>query len=113
MTIQDLTIVTKVFDMIKYGYQALAQFPKAEKFALAADIKRCMHQIFEYVIEAAKKYYKKTTLQQLDVEVTKLKYYVRLAHELGFLPPKKYEVWSGLIVEIGKMLGGWIKAVKQ
>jgi len=24
---------------------------------------------------------------------------------------KKYEIWSGKVVEIGKMLGGWIKTV--
>lgn len=109
---EDLKILQKVFDMIKYGYGALAQFPKSEKFALAADIKRCLDLILERVIEASKKYYKKTTLQELDVEVTKLKVYLRLSLELCFLPPKKYEIWSGMAVEIGKMLGGWLKSVK-
>lgn len=99
--------------MIKYGYQALAQFPKAEKFSIVADIKRNMDIILERVIEANKKYYKKTTLQELDVAIMILKHYLRLSHELGFLPLKKYEIWSGLVVEIGKMLGGWIKSVKQ
>ncbi len=58
-------------------------------------------------------YYNKTTLQELDVEVAKLKVYMRLAKDLGFLPLKKYEVWSKMIVEIGKMVGGWIKSAKQ
>lgn len=110
---EELKILQKVFDMMKYGYQALAQFPKSEKFALVADIKRCLHLILERVIEANKKYYKKTTLQELDVEVTKLKAYLRLSHELGFLPPKKYELWSAMVVEIGKMIGGWIKSVQK
>jgi len=110
---EDLMILQKTYDMIQYGYQALAQFPKSEKFALAADMKRCMHAILEYIIEAHKKYYKKTTLQELDVEVAKLKVYMRLAKDLGFLPLKKYEVWSKMIVEIGKMVGGWIKSAKQ
>lgn len=109
----DLKILQKVFDMIKYAYPALAQFPKSEKFALVVDIKRCLHIILEHVIEAQKKYFKKTTLQDLDVEVTKLKAYIRLAHDLGFLPTKKYEVWSGMVVEIGKMVGGWIKSVQK
>lgn len=109
---EDLKILQKVYDMIKYGYGALAQFPKSEKFALAADIKRCLDLILERVIEAEKKYYKKTTLQELDVEVTKLKAYLRLSMELRFLPPKKYEIWSGMAVEVGKMLGGWLKSVR-
>ncbi len=99
--------------MINYAYPALAQYPKGEKFALVADIKRCMDVMLERIIEANKKYYKKTTLQELDVEVEKLKAYVRLSYNLGFLPPKKYEQWSGLVVEIGRMVGGWIKSVSK
>lgn len=112
---EELKILQKTFDMINYAYPALAQYPKGEKFALVADIKRCMDVMLERIIEANKKYYKKTTLQELDVdvEVEKLKAYVRLSYNLGFLPPKKYEQWSGLVVEIGRMVGGWIKSVSK
>ena len=110
---EELKILQKTFDMINYAYPALAQYPKGEKFALVADIKRCMDVMLESIIEANKKYYKKTTLQELDVEVEKLKAYVRLSYNLGFLPPKKYEQWSGLVVEIGRMVGGWIKSVSK
>lgn len=110
---EELIILRKTFTMIEYAYKALAQFPKSEKFALATDIKKCMDTILETIIEANKKYYKKTTLQELDVEVEKLKAYIRLSYDLGFLPPKKYELWSGQVVEIGKMVGGWIKSTKK
>jgi len=105
----ELKILQKTFDMIEYAYIALAQYPKSEKYALVVDIKRCMDNILGYTIEAQKKYYKKTTLQNLDIEVAKLKAYIRLSYNLRFLPIKKYEVWSGKVVEIGKMLGGWIR----
>ena len=108
---EDLKIEQKIFDMMEYAYGALAQFPKSETFALCTDIKHSMDILLSRCIEARKKYYKKTTLQDMDVEIAKLHAYIRLAHLLGFLPPKKYEIWSGQLVEIGKMLGGWIKAV--
>ena len=108
---EELKMLQKIFDMMEYGYMALAQFPKSEKYALATDIKRCMDLILERCIEAQKKYYKKTTLQELDVEITKLKAYLRLSFDLGFLPQKKYELWSKMAVELGKMLGGWLKTV--
>ena len=98
--------------MMEYGYLALAQFPKSEKFALVTDIKRSMDTLLERCIEAQKKYYKKSTLQDMDVEIMKLRAYIRLSYQLGFLPMKKYEVWSEKMVEIGKMLGGWLKAVR-
>lgn len=103
----------KIYDMMQYAYVALAQFPKSEKFAMVADIKRCMDIILERAIEASKKYYKKTTLQELDVELEKLRYYIRLSHALGWLPDKKYEVWSGLVNEVGKMVGTWLQNQNQ
>ena len=108
-----MKIMQKISDMIEYGYQTLTQFPKSEKFALVIDVKRCMHTILERAIEAHKKYYKKTTLQEMDVEIMKLKIYLRLTMNLGFLPFKKYETWSEKVVEIGKMLGGWLKTVNS
>ena len=110
---EELKILQKIFDMIGYAYPALAQYPKSEKFGLVTDVKRLLDEMLELTIEAQKKYYKKTTLQDLDVCVAKLKAYLRLSFNLRFLPAKKYEVWSGMVVEIGKMLGGWLKTVNQ
>lgn len=110
---EELKILQKIFDMIGYAYPALAQYPKSEKFGLVTDVKRLLDEMLELTIEAQKKYYKKTTLQDLDVSIAKLKAYLRLSFNLRFLPAKKYEVWSGMVVEIGKMLGGWLKTVNQ
>ena len=106
---EELKILQKTFDMIEFTYPVLAQFPKSEKYALVADIKRCMDLFLEYLIEAQKRYHKKTTLQNLDITLAKLRAYTRLAHNLGFLPTKKYNAWSERNVELGKMIGGWIK----
>lgn len=110
---EELKILKKTFAMIEYGYKALAQYPKSEKFTLVADIKRNIDTILERIVEAQKKYYKKTTLQELDVAVEKLKVYIRLSYNLGFLPTKKYELWSEQAAEIGRMTGGWIKAYQS
>ena len=110
---EELKIQQKTFEMMEYAYKAMAQYPKGEKFALVVDIKRCMDTILERIVEANKKYYKKTTLQELDVEIMKLKAYIRLSYKLGFLPPKKYELWSEKVVEIGRMVGGWIKSTSK
>lgn len=110
---ESFKILQKVFDMIQYAYPALAQYPKSEKFSLVTDIKHILDEMLELTIEAQKKYFKKTTLQELDVTIAKLKAYLRLSFILKFLPTKKYEVWSSMVVEIGKMLGGWLKTVNQ
>ena len=106
----EMKIIQKTMDMIEYAYLAIAQFPKSEKYAMGTDIKRCLHEMMELEIEAQKKYYKKTTLQNLDVALAKVRVYTRMAHNLGFLQTKKYERWTAMNVEIGKMIGGWIKS---
>lgn len=110
---KDLLIQQKVYDMILYAYPALEQMPKSQKFSLAQDMKHCMDKIMRLTITANKKYTKRTTLQELDVEVAALKVYLRIAYDLRYLPPKKYEVWSGQVVEIGKMVGGWIRSQRE
>lgn len=110
---EDLHIQQKIYDMILYGYPALEQMPKSQKFSLAQDMKHCMDKIMRLTISANKKYTKRTTLQELDVEIAALKIYLRIAYDLRYLPPKKYEVWSGMMVEIGKMVGGWIRSQRE
>ena len=103
----------KVKDMMLYAYPVLAQFPKSEKFAMVADIKRIMDEMLELCIEIDKKIYRKNTLQNLDVANAKLQTYLQMAKFLQFLSVHKYEIWSAKSVEIGKMIGGMLKAVKQ
>ncbi len=105
----DLLIRQKCEEMIAYGYIALRQFPKFEKHVLAAEMRQVMWGILRLIVVCNKRYHKKTTLQELDVELDLLRAQVRISKELGYLDFKKYEHWSRLNNEIGRMVGGWIK----
>lgn len=111
---EELKILQKTYDMILYGNICLRQFPKHEKHVMAADIRQSMYRLLELIVRANKKYHKKTTLQDIDVELEVLRTYIRLAsdQELKYLPLKKYENWAKMLNEIGRMLGGWMKAFK-
>lgn len=110
---EDLKILQKCYDMIEYGYIALRQYPKSERHTLAAETKRSMYELLRLIIRANKRYFKKTTLQDIDIEIDNLRYLIRLSNSLGFLPFKQYENWSRKLSEIGKMLGGWIKSTNK
>lgn len=110
---EDLKIRQKTEDMIKYGYTCLRQFPKSEKHTLAAQIRICMIHLLRLIISCNKKFSKRTAMQEIDVELDILRAYVRLSHELGFLPLRKYENWAKMNDEIGRMLGGWIKSLRR
>lgn len=112
---RELYIKTKVEDMIVYGNICLKQFPKHERYALASEIRLCMYCILGIVIETNHKHYKKTTLTELDIEVDKLRSYLRLSanHELKYLSVDKYGNWAAMVDEIGRMVGGWIQSVSK
>ena len=112
-TTNTLTIVTKTNDLLDELYDALAQYPKSEKFALGADTKQAGLTFYRLIITAAKKYFKKTTLKDADVELFVLKNFIRMGHSRRYMNTKRYERVSRAIEEVGRMLGGWIKATEK
>lgn len=98
--------------MMMYGYQAIHHFPKHEKHVLGAEIRLSMLKMQRLIITAYKRYHKKTTLTDLDIELVVLNKQIRLAKDLRYLDIKKYQIWATKLVEIGKMIGGWIKSAK-
>ncbi|SFQ70019.1 23S rRNA-intervening sequence protein [Halopseudomonas formosensis] len=104
----------------------LNHFPKCERHGLALRIRTTAYEMYDLMIEAQKRYQKKTTLTNLDIKHEQLRMQVRLAHELGYfgqpqrsseaaqgLNVKRYLTLSALIDEIGRMIGGWIAASKD
>lgn len=109
---ENLKILQKTYDMIKYGNSALMQYPKSEKYLLVSDIKRCMYHMLELIIRANKSRSKKALLFEIDVELDVLRTFLRLSadKDVKYLPLRKYEYWCKQLNEIGRMLGGWIKS---
>ena len=64
---ENLIVYQKMLELLEYGYVALRQFPKSEKFGLAADIKNQMYDVLRLIIVVNKRYHKKTTMQELDI----------------------------------------------
>lgn len=117
---EELKIKTKVRDLISYANPILSQFPKSEKYVLAQNIRQCMQQMLRYCVEIEKKYYKKTTVDNLDMELEVLRNYIRLASDKssfqGRVPCisiRQYEHLAKRMDEIGRMIGGYKKSLKQ
>ena len=111
MAKQEFMVLQKVQDLMTYSYPILNQFPKAEKFSFAQDIRHCLNELLELTITEDKRYIKKTTIENMDVCNEKLRIYVRVAHDLKYIDNHRYAVWEAKIVEIGKMIGGLLKSV--
>lgn len=96
--------------MLLYGYQAVKQFPKHERHVMGAEIRISMLTLQRLIITAAKRYHKKTTLTDLDIELAVLIKRIRLAKDMAYLDIRRYKIWTEMLIEIGRMVGGWIKS---
>jgi hypothetical protein len=81
-----------------------------ERHLLCADIRRSIAAIERLAVVAWKRYHKKTTLQELDVEVEVLRMWIRKSVRLRYITPHRYEVWAIHVNEIGRMVGGWLRS---
>lgn len=113
---EDMKVVQKYVDMAKYVYIVLRNFPRSEKYSLAADIRRSLWDAGTALERAGvvpAKSEKLRLLQQADIDLSELKFLVRMGMELEFVPFEKYKNFAGMVTEVGRMLGGWLKFVRQ
>lgn len=96
--------------MIVYNNIMLKQFPKHEKYLLAAKIREIGYDLLELSVAANKKYIKKTTFTEFDVKHEVLRQMINLAFELNYIDAKKHRVSQIKVDEVGRMLGAWIKS---
>ncbi len=102
-------IFGEVYDLILLLYQVVRGFPKSQQFVLGQRIEQTAVSILAGVVTANRSRCKLPHLHQLDVEVEKLRVFIRLARDLRFVNLGRYEALSERVDTIGRMLGGWTK----
>jgi len=96
-------------------YQYIKLFPKKDRYSLGQNIENTTLEIFEYFFQIThlsgqeKLFLLQKTSNKLDI----LKILIRLAKDVQAIDNKKYLQLEQLLQEVGKMLGGWLKAAKQ
>ncbi|MEK7617244.1 MAG: diversity-generating retroelement protein Avd [Patescibacteria group bacterium] len=106
---------TKLYDLYKLFSQYLSSFPKSKKHTLGQKIDQTIIDIIELVITAGylPREQKLPSLQKVSIKLDLLKIFIRLANETKCIDNNKYQQILSLTLEIGRMLGGWIKTVKE
>jgi len=92
----------------------LAVFPKSSRYTLGIKIDSLFLKVIELIIKASysDKLEKFISLKNASVKLDLLKFFLQITWEIKSLDNKKYILISEKMNEIGKMLGGWIKALK-
>lgn len=97
---------TEVF--MKWLLEHTAKFPKHERFRLAKRIEDAMFDFHTGLLQAVDLKDPTYYLKRANVSLNQLRFYLRLALEMGYTSPNQFQYTAQHTVELGKLLGGWL-----
>ena len=106
----DLPIIQKTYDIIKWLIPKIEKFPRSQKFVLGDRIEVAFLDFLKFVALASKTKEKRDILAVADAKLVEIRYLCQLIVDLQYLSIKQYEYLSRAVSEIGAMLGGWIRS---
>ncbi len=106
---QELPIIQKTNDLIKWYVPILNRLPREHKFMLGDRAIAGLYDLLEGLIQARYSRNKAIQLEALNTQIEILRYQTRLMLDFSLLETKRYEYVSRKINDIGIDLGGWIK----
>lgn len=111
----------KVEEMLDMAYDTIPHWPAVFRYSQGERIFHLLFEMEELCTAAHLKYFKKSTLQDLDIKNHQMRLAVRRArmksytdksgHRKTLLQPGGYEKWMRLSLEAGSLIGGWKKTL--
>lgn len=111
----DIPIFKVTYELYKSFYTHRKHIAKQDKFTIWQRSESVVLEVLEGILWASQlpKKDKLPVLERVSIRLNFLRVFLRLMKDLKVLDNKKYISFQQTIDEIGKMLGGWIKASKE
>ncbi len=110
---EEMVIFTRTYDFLSWLLPQTAKFPRSQRFVVTKRLQDAALDFQEHLFEANSERHREQRARKLgeaDAALQKLRLYLRLAHRFEWLSTGAYEHVSEMLAEIGKLLGGWIRA---
>lgn len=111
---QDLVLLTRLFDLLAWLMPKAEHFPRAHRTTVTLRLMNaaldCQEAVF--AAQACRDDERRRALRSADAALNRLRLYLRLAHHWAWINDGQYAHVSGMVAEIGKLLGGWIRQNK-
>ena len=109
---EELILIPKYEKYMEYMLQVILKMPRTEKFNIGNEFKTVMYKMLANIlylnkIEISKRLY---YLNLIDAELNTQRTMIRIMVKNRWMDEKKYKVSMEMLYEIGKILGGLIKA---
>jgi hypothetical protein len=103
-------IFSKTYDFILWLLNHTETFPRSERFRLARRLEDAAFEFYELLMQATRIKRKLAALHQADLVLDRLRLYLRISHARALTSSRQYRYAADALVEIGKLLGGWIRS---
>ena len=106
-------IFLKSFEILEWILNHTQKFPKHQRFVMAKRIEEAALSFHDNILWATKTHEKVPVLNRADFHLERLKVYNRLTMRLKLSSFEQYEYLAKELDELGKLLGGWQRSLKQ
>ena len=106
---EKLHIFNRAYAFLKWLFNHTGKFPKSHRFSVAVKLENTILELIELITTANMRRNKLDFLVRADEKLLYLKILSRLSYELQFINVKSYEYAAKELVEMGRMMGSWIK----
>ncbi|MEZ4679774.1 MAG: diversity-generating retroelement protein Avd [Caldilineaceae bacterium] len=107
----EIVIFVRTFDLLLWLVPVTNHFPRSHRHTLTQRVLNAAFDLREHleVANVRKGRTRLEQLQQADEALAKLRMYLRLLHRMDWLTDGQYHHVARLLMEIGRLLGGWQK----
>lgn len=111
----NIPIFNKSYELYKLFHSFRNNVPKQDRFTIWQRCENIILDIVELSLRASltPKSEKLPILEQMSFKLNFLRIFMRLIKDIKAIDIKKYALLEATINEIGRMLGGWIKSIKN
>jgi hypothetical protein len=111
MTTQPMVIFTRTYDLLSWLIPKTLGFPRSQRFVVTRRLQDAALDFQERIVEAnrLRGTARLDRLRRADADLDKVRLYLRMAVQWGWLNEGQYQHVSKMVREVGALLGGWIR----
>jgi hypothetical protein len=108
----EMVIFTRTYDFLTWLIPLTLNFPRSQRFVVTCRLQNATLNFQEAIITAngQRGRARSESLRAADSELHKIRLYLRLCERWRWLNTGQYQHASVQVAELGKLLGGWLKA---
>lgn len=108
---QESPLYVRTYDLLLWLIPQVQKFPRAYRFTVSEHIQKLLISFQDHLITAGKMRgaTRKTSLEEADIQLEKLRFWIRFARDKQLITLRQYEYVSRMVNEVGRLLGAWLK----